>query len=103
MQTEIYSGRSGRRVAETQQDAFHGMNVKDLAAKQRMVLDAFHHGRPPLTREDIAAITNLKLSSVCGRVRELLDAERLIVVGKRKDLATQSSQQLLALAPKVTA
>ena len=103
MQTEIYSGRSGRRVAETQQDAFHGIGVKDLAAKQRMVLDAFEHGRTPLTREDIASITNMKLSSVCGRVRELLDAERLVVVGKRKDLATQSSQQLLALAPKVIA
>lgn len=100
MQTELYSGRSGRRVADTQQDAYHGMPVKDLAAKQRMVLDAFEHGRPPLTREDIAAITNLKLSSVCGRVRELLDAGRLTVVGARKDLATQTRQQLLAVVPK---
>ncbi|MBB5547503.1 hypothetical protein [Paraburkholderia fungorum] len=103
MQTEIYSGRSGRRVAETQSDSYHAMTVKQLGATQRMVLEAFEHGRPPLTREDIAAITNLKLSSVCGRVRELLDAGRLIVVGKRKDLATQTSQQLLAVAPKAVA
>jgi hypothetical protein len=103
METSFYSERSGRRVAETQQDAYHGLTVKELSAKQRMVLDAFEHGRPPLTREDIAAITNLKLCSVCGRVRELLDAGRLAVVGARKDLATQTSQQLLAITTKVVA
>jgi hypothetical protein len=100
--TEIYSARSGRRVADTQSAAFHALSVKELCTTQRMVIDAFDH-HPRLTREDIAAITNLKLSSVCGRVRELLDAGRLIVVGSRKDLATQSSQQLLGLAPKVVA
>jgi hypothetical protein len=103
MQTEIYSGRSGRRVAETQSDAYHALTVKELSAKQRMVLDAFEHGRPPLTREDIAAITNMKLCSVCGRVRELLDAGRLKVIGARKDLATQTSQQLLAVVAKAAA
>jgi hypothetical protein len=40
------------------------------------------------------------LCSVCGRVRELLDAGRLKVIGARKDLATQTSQQLLAVVPK---
>ncbi|MBB5444625.1 MULTISPECIES: hypothetical protein [unclassified Paraburkholderia] len=103
MQTEIYSGHSGRRVAETQSDAYHAMPAKLLAAKQQMVIDAFRDGRPPLTREDIAAITNLKLSSVCGRVRELLDAGRLVVVGTRKDLATHTKQQLLDIAPKAAA
>ncbi|WNC90928.1 hypothetical protein RI103_06145 [Paraburkholderia sp. FT54] len=103
MQTEIYSGRSGRRVAETQQDAYHALSAKTLGAKQRMVLEAFENGRPPLTREDIAAITNMKLSSVCGRVRELLDAGRLAVVGSRKDLATHTKQQLLAVVAKAAA
>ncbi|MFM0022165.1 hypothetical protein [Paraburkholderia azotifigens] len=100
MQTEIFSGRSGRRVAETQSDAFHAMRARDLSAKQKMVIECFHGDH--LTREDIAARTNLKLSSVCGRVRELLDAGRLRVVGSRKDLATQTKQQLLAPA-EVTA
>ncbi|ACC71086.1 hypothetical protein PPMP20_04320 [Paraburkholderia phymatum] len=103
MQTDIYSGRSGRRVAETQSDAYHALTVKDLTDGQKMVLDAFRAGRPPLTREDIAAITNLKLGSVCGRVRELLDAKRLFVVGSRKDLATQTSHQLLSTKPVVSA
>ena len=103
MEASFYSGRSGRRVADTQQDAFHALTVRDLSATQRMVIDALKHGRAPMTREDIAAATNLKLSSVCGRVRELLDAGRLVVVGTRKDLATQTSQQLLGLAPKAVA
>ncbi|GAB7525351.1 hypothetical protein [Paraburkholderia sp. 2C] len=97
MQTEFHSPRSGRRVAETQQDAFHAISVKELTTRQRMVIDAFEAGARNLTREDIAAITNMKLSSVCGRVRELLDANRLVVVGKRECPATNSSQQLLAI------
>jgi len=97
MQTEFHSQRSGRRVQETQQDAFHSLTVKDLTDKQKMVINAFEAGARQLTREDIAAITNMKLSSVCGRVRELLDANRLVVVGKRECPATSSSQQLLAL------
>ncbi|MGF6549338.1 hypothetical protein [Paraburkholderia youngii] len=103
MEASFFSDRSDRRVAETQSDAYHAMPVKLLAVKQQMVIDAFRDGRPPLTREDIAAITNLKLSSVCGRVRELLDAGRLVVVGTRKDLATQTKQQLLDIAPKAVA
>ena len=103
MNTDIFSQRSARRVAETQSAAFHSLSIKTLCASQQMVIDAFKHGRPQLTREDIAAITNMKLSSVCGRVRELLDAERLEVVGSRKDLATQTSQQLLALMRKAAA
>lgn len=100
MQTaEIYSPNSGRRVAETQSDAYHALTVKDLTEGQKMVLNAFRDGRPPLTREDIAAITNMKLGSVCGRVREMLDAKRLFVVGKRQDLATQTSHQLLNTKP----
>ncbi|MBB3256894.1 hypothetical protein [Paraburkholderia sp. WP4_3_2] len=99
MEAEIYSARSGRRVAETQSDAFHALTIKDLTVGQKMVLNAFKDGRPPLTREDIASITNLKLGSVCGRVRELIDAKRLFVVGKRQDLATQTSHQLLNTKP----
>jgi hypothetical protein len=98
MHAEVFSPRSERRVADTQSDAFHSLSIKTLCASQQMVIDAFKHGRPHLTREDIAAITNMKLSSVCGRVRELLDANRLTVVGERKDSATGHKQQLLAVA-----
>ena len=93
MQTQM----TARRVAATQSDAFHAMSSKQLGAKQQMVLDCFADSNTRLTREDIAARTNMKLSSVCGRVRELLDLKLLRVNGSRKDLATHNSQQLLAL------
>lgn len=100
---EIYSPRSGHRFAEAQSDAYHSLSVTQLTAKQQMVMDAFEAARRPLTREDIASITNMKLSSVCGRVRELLDAGRLAVVGERRDSATGHNHQLLAVAVKAAA
>lgn len=100
---DFFSPRTGRRVAATQQDAIHSMPARELCAKQRMVLDAIEHAGCPLTREDIATNTNLKLSSVCGRVRELLDAGRLVVVGGRKDTATGREQQLLGIPARPAA
>jgi DNA-binding MarR family transcriptional regulator len=97
MNTEQSTSQTIRRVATTQSNAFHAMSTKQLGAKQQMVLDCFADNRTRLTREDIAGRTNLKLSSVCGRVRELLDLGLLVVKGSRKDLATHNSQQLLAL------
>ncbi|MFP3416156.1 hypothetical protein SB773_32455, partial [Bacillus sp. SIMBA_074] len=81
---DFFSARSGHRVSETQQDSFHAMPVAELSAKQRMVMDCFDSPETLLTREDISARTNLKLSSVCGRARELLDAGRLAKRGTRK-------------------
>ncbi|WP_154233659.1 hypothetical protein [Burkholderia cenocepacia] len=94
---EFFSPRTGHRVSETQQDSFHAMPVAELSAKQQMVMDCFDSRETLLTREDISARTNLKLSSVCGRVRELLDAERLAKRGSRKCNATGKSQELLGL------
>ena len=94
---DFYSPRTGNRVSETQQDSFHSIPLADLTAKQKMVMDCFDSPETLLTREDIAARTNLKLSSVCGRARELLDAERLAKRGKRECTATGKSQELLGL------
>jgi len=62
------------------------MPVRQLSAQKQMIVDLFD-GYPPtltLTRQDIAGRTNMRLSSVCGRVRELVDAEILMVRGKRE-------------------
>ncbi|WP_241331162.1 hypothetical protein [Burkholderia cenocepacia] len=95
--TDFFSARTGHRVSETQQDSFHAMPVSELSAKQQMVMDCFDTPETLLTREDISARTNLKLSSVCGRARELLDANRLAKRGKRECTATGKSQELLGL------
>lgn len=96
MQTEIQT-KSGRRVAQTQLEAYYSIDASELAARKAQVMDCFTAGDVLLTREDIAARTNMKLSSVCGRVRELLDDGLLAVRGSRKDLATPDRQQLLGL------
>lgn len=94
---DFFSARTGHRVSETQQDSFHAIPVAELSAKQQMVMDCFDSPETLLTREDISARTNLKLSSVCGRARELLDAERLAKRGRRDCAATGKSQELLGL------
>ncbi len=85
------------RIPRTQHEAFDALTPQKLSPLQQMVMDCFRNERTLLTREDIAARTNMRLSSVCGRVRELLDAELLAVRDVRKDLATQHRQQLLGL------
>lgn len=102
MNQEHYSGRSGRRVSDTQSESFHSLTVKQLCHTQQMVMDCFDGSETLLTREQIAAQTNLKLSSVCGRVRALIDAGRLQVRGSVRDLHTGKRQELLGL-PKVVA
>lgn len=92
---QVFSS-TGRRVSGTQFDSYHSLTVKQLSAKQQMVMDCFDAGAK-LTREEISRRTNLKLSSVCGRARELLDAKRLAVVGSVRDIATGKRQELLGV------
>lgn len=55
-------------IRDTSLDAYRRT---DITAGQQRVLDAFSAGET-MTRDDIAARTGMKLSSVCGRVHELL-------------------------------
>lgn len=87
-------------MTKTQYEAHHAMTPTKLCYTQQLVMNCFTDRDQLHTREDIASLTNLKLSSVCGRVRELLDMGHLVVRSARKDLATQSRQQLLGLPLK---
>lgn len=90
------------QASQTQIDAYHGMSSKQITAKQQMVLNVFDGDtRVTLTREEISARSSLKLSSVCGRVHELVQAEVLAVRGSVKCIATGNRQQLIGL-PVVT-
>ena len=51
---------------------------------------------PGCTREEIARGIERSLTSVCGRVRELLDYEELEIVGRRKK-ANGRIEQLLGI------
>lgn len=82
----------------TQLAAYDSLDEGHKRTQKQMILDLFA-GDPSvvLTREDIAAQTNLKLSSVCGRVFELLSSEVLAVRGTRKCVATGLDHELVGL------
>lgn len=69
-----------------------------LCASQQQVLEAFTTG--PMTRNQAAERTGLPLSSICGRCRELLDADLLTVMGTTQD---KPARQILQLTEKGTA
>ncbi|WP_321902057.1 hypothetical protein [Paraburkholderia tropica] len=65
--------------------------------QKKIVMNLFEGPSTVLTRDDIAARTNLRLSSVCGRVFELLSSEVLAVRGTRKCAATGFDHELVGL------
>lgn len=91
------------RAAQTQIEAFHGMPGRQLSAQKQVVIDLFAARTTMLTRRDIADRTNLAMSSVCGRVRELLDAELLAVRGKRECKETGVMVETVGLPVEVSA
>lgn len=66
-----------------------------LCASQSAVLEALTAG--PMTRNQLAGRAGLPLSSVCGRCRELLDADLVTVMGTTQD---KPARQLLQLTDK---
>ncbi|MFM0256077.1 hypothetical protein [Paraburkholderia sediminicola] len=62
-----------------------------------MITNLFYSEHLTLTRQEIADRTNLRLSSVCGRVRELLDDEALKVRGTQKCPATGVLNETIGL------
>lgn len=85
------------RVSETQAEAFRSLSAQHLSESQIKVMALFHDAETLLTREEISARTGLRLSSVCGRVRELLDAGDLKKRDKVRCIATDKMQERLGL------
>lgn len=65
------------------------------SASCQRVLEALTVG--PMTRNQLAGRTALPLSSVCGRCRELLDADLITVMGTTQD---KPARQILQLTDK---
>ncbi|RUR43347.1 MarR family winged helix-turn-helix transcriptional regulator [Vreelandella populi] len=81
---------------EVSAEAFRGHRRSGrLCASQQQVLEAFTVG--PMTRNDAADRTGLPLASICGRCRELLDADLIKVTGTTQD---KPARQLLQLTEK---
>lgn len=56
----------------------------ELTRTKSIVVDVLKR-HPGITRETIATLANMKESSVCGRVRELIDADLVVEVGTTKN------------------
>lgn len=76
------------RSTHTQLAGYDSVTCAKKRTQKQMVLDLFCGPRMALTRQEIADRTNMRLSSVCGRVRELLDDGALKVRGTQKCVAT---------------
>ncbi|RUR34496.1 hypothetical protein [Vreelandella nanhaiensis] len=84
---------TGREVSA---EAFHDYRRSGrLCASQQHVLEAFSAG--PMTRNQAAERTGIPLSSICGRARELLDADLITVMGTTQD---KPARQILQLTEK---
>ena len=86
------------RTSETQLAAFRSLGARDyLQPKEREVMRVFESPITEMTRQQIADAIGMRLASVCGRVRSLLDKGVLTVRGTAVDPQTRKSQELLGV------
>ena len=69
-----------------------------LNNQQKKIVNALHY-TSNVTREEIALLTGIKESSVCGRIRELIDSKIVVAAGTKKTLSGTKADAL-ALADK---
>jgi hypothetical protein len=85
------------RATATQLAAYDALDADTRRTQKQMIVDLFTAPDTRLTRQDIADRTNMRLGSVCGRVRALIDAGKLAVLGTRKCAATGHENETLGL------
>lgn len=79
-------------------DAFHSLPVAGyLQPKEQKIMDQFKSDFVTLTRKQLAVLTGLELSCVCGRVNSLMTKHALVSRGTTKDPITGKSQELVGL------
>lgn len=86
------------RSTHTQRAAYDALDGGARRSQKKVILDLFHNPALTLTRQQIADRTNMRLGSVCGRVRELIDDAELVVRGMQKCAATGQQNETLGLA-----
>ncbi|MEW9586507.1 hypothetical protein [Paraburkholderia sp. DGU8] len=85
------------RPTHTQLAGYDSVTGAKRCTQKQMILNLFYSPHLTLTRQEIADRTNLRLSSVCGRVFELLKDEALRVHGTQKCAATGALNETLGL------
>lgn len=68
----------------------------EATVRRQQILDALFL-RPPMTRSELAKATKMRLSSVCGRVNELIEAGEVAVSGTVWDSETERNVEAVTL------
>lgn len=90
-------------ASQTQIDAYHDISSKQRSETQQRIIDAFGGDlRALMTRDEIAAATNLPVPTVCGRVNELVKLGLLSVRGSDRRPGKRARQQLIGLPVAAT-
>ncbi len=71
--------------------------VQNYAFKVKEQIVAALLMRAPMTRAELAAVLGLRLSSVCGRVNELLASGLVVVAGTKFDAETKRNVETVSL------
>lgn len=85
------------RSTHTQLAGYDSVTVEKRRTQKQMILELFTGPAVALTRQEISDRTNLRLSSVCGRVFDLLRDEVLKVRGTVKCAATGADNETIGL------
>ena len=68
-------------------------------AQRRLILFHFKLGQQPLNRRMLAVVTRIPLSSICWRVKGMIESGLLEVVSEAKDPATGQDTEFLFPTP----
>ncbi len=92
------------QASQTQIDAFHSLSGAEKSAVKRKIIDVFGGDRSvTLTNDEIAARGKIGLSTVCGRVNEMVKDEILAERGTDRRPGRRCRQKLFGLPVEVAA
>ena len=81
-------------VSDTSVRAYRALTLDLVSRCQRQILDGMDFGRL-YSRRELEKVANMRTGPVCGRVKELLEAGWLEVIGEK--VCSESGKQVEAL------
>lgn len=84
-------------VRETSLKAYDAIQADGTAKTQAGRVLAYVRGHPRCSRQDIARGTGIAINAVCGRVKELIDADPPAVVERGEKFDAISRKNVMAL------
>jgi DNA-binding MarR family transcriptional regulator len=90
--------RVGREVSQTSLSSYFSLlETNQLQNQEETVYLCLKQNSEGLTRKEIARLTGLDLSSVCGRVKALLDRHVIVKTTEKFNLKTRKNNEVLCI------